>query len=560
MFSVFPFGRILAALIVIGLFSSSGQVCSATPPPNPKLTPVVHPDLTGLEELVREQLQEARGELTLIEAKTEVTDEQLSQAYGRLGKLYHAYEMFESAKSCYLNAESLSSGAFPWPYYLALAYQRMGDLESATQSYLKALEADPSYMATLLRLGDLEFSLDRIDTAQRLFEGALRLHGSSAAAMVGLGRVSSSRNDPEGAIKLFEQALTLQPEAANIHYSLAMAYRKARNTEKARAHLEKSGPQKPEFPDPLNDELEDLKTGKYFRWLRGVRAFSEGRFEDAASEYRKMVEADPSEPMAWMDLGSTMLELGKIPESIEQFREALRLSPGNSRAHYNLGIAHTRLGSDREAALQYEAAVQSRQDFKDGHFHLANVLMRLGQDGKALSHYERVVALEPSNGFARLMQAMALVRLKRHTEAKARLEDGLAAIPDDPDMKHALARLLVASPDQQIRDGNRALQLMQSLIANPQSVDLEHVETLAMLSAELGQFDKAAGLQKKMISQAQAANLGDLAQALKSNLEQYEVQRPCRLPWRDDDPVFSPVAGSQVVLGPGADQARAQRE
>ena len=509
---------------------------------------------------MRQQLQEARGELTLIEAKTEVTDEQLGQAYGRLGKLYHAYEMFESAKSCYLNAESLSSGAFPWPYYLALAYQRMGDLESATQSYQQALEADPSYMATLLRLGELEFSLDRIDTAQRLFEGALRLDGSSAAAMVGLGRVSSSRNHPEGAIKLFEQALTLQPEAANIHYSLAMAYRKARNTEKARAHLEKSGPQKPEFPDPLNDELEDLKTGKYFRWLRGVRAFSEGRFEDAASEYRKMVEADPGEPMAWMDLGSTMLELGKIPESIEQFREALRLSPGNSRAHYNLGIAHTRLGSDGEAALQYEAAVQSRQDFKDGHFHLANVLMRLGQDDKALSHYERVVALEPSNGFARLMQAMALVRLKRYTDAKARLEDGLAAIPDDPDMKHALARLLVASPDQQIRDGNRALKLMQSLIANPQSVDLEHVETLAMLSAELGQFDKAAGLQKQMISQAQAANLGDLAQALKSNLEQYEVQRPCRLPWRDNDPVFSPVAGSQVVLGPDADQARAQRK
>ena len=186
--------------------------------------------------------------------------------------------------------------------------------------------------------------------------------------------------------------------------------------------------------------------------------------------------------------------------------------------------------------------------------------MRLGQDGKALSHYERVVALEPSNGFARLMQAMALVRLKRHTEAKARLEDGLAAIPDNPDMKHALARLLVASPDEQIRDGNRALQLMQSLIANPQSVDLEHVETLAMLSAELGHFDKAVGLQKKMIAQAQAANLGDLAQALKSNLEEYELHRACRLPWRDDDPVFSPVAGSQVVLGPDADQARAQRK
>ena len=560
MFRALTSEHIPTALIVIGLLNCSGQLCVAEPLPNGKLVPVVHPDLSGLDELVREQLREARRELASVEAKTEVAEEELSRAYGKLGKLYQAYELFEPAKSCYLNAKLLSASAFPWPYYLALVHQRMGDLESAVESYKQALEADPSYMATLLRLGELEFSLDHLDAAHRLFEGALRLDASSAAAMVGLGRVSSSRNDPEAAIKFFEQALTLQPEAANIHYSLAMSYRKARNSEKARAHLEKRGPQEPEFPDPLNDELEDLKTGKYFRWRRGVRAFSEGRFEDAAAEYRKMVEADPGEPMAWMDLGSTLLELGKIPESIEQFREALRLSPGNSRAHYNLGIAYTRLDSDRDAARHYEAAVRSRPDFKDGHFHLANVLMRLGQDEVALSHYEKVVALEPSNGFARFMAAMALVRLKRYAEAKVRLEDGLAAVPGDPDMKHALARVLVAGPDDQIRDGARALKLMQSVIVDPRSIDLEHAETLAMLSAELGQFDKAVGLQRQMVARAEAANLADLAEALTRNLEQYEMLRPCRLPWRDDDPVFSPVAGSQVVLGPDADQARAQRK
>ena len=560
MLSEFTAGRILGALAAFGLFACGGQLCQAKPAPNEQLAPVVHPDLSGLEELVREQLREARRELALIEAKTEVAEEELSRAYGKLGKLYHAYEMFEPAKSCYLNAQLLSSGAFPWAYYLARVYQRLGDLESAARSYERALEADPTYIATLLRLGDLEFSLDHIDDARRLFEEALKRDGSSAAAMAGLGRVSASGNDLEAAIERFEQALHLQPEAANIHYSLAMAYRKAGNIDQARAHLEKGGKATAEFPDPLSEELEDLKTGKYFRWLRGVRAFSEGRFEDAAAEYRKMVEADPSEPMAWMDLGSTLLELQKIPESIEKFRQALRLSPGNSRAHYNLGIAYTRLGSDRDAARHYEAAVRSRQDFKDGHFHLANVLMRLGQDEAALSHYEEVVALEPSNGFARFMQAMALVRLKRYGDAKARLEDGLAAVPDDPDMKHALARLLVAGPDDRIRDGARALKLMQPLIANPRSVDLEHVETLAMLLAESGQFDKAVGLQRQMIAQAQAANLADLAQALKGNLDLYESRRPCRAPWRDDDPVFSPVAGSQTVLGPDAEKASLQHK
>ena len=140
------------------------------------------------------------------------------------------------------------------------------------------------------------------------------------------------------------------------------------------------------------------------------------------------------------------------------------------------------------------------------------------------------------------------------------MEDGLATVPDDPDMKHALARLLVAGPEDQIRDGARALKLLQPLIANPRSVDLEHVETLAMLSAELGQFDKAVGLQRQMVAQARAANLTELAQALARNLEKYEIRRPCRVPWRDDDPVFSPVAGSQAVLGPDAEKASLQHK
>ncbi len=63
-----------------------------------------------------------------------------------------------------------------------------------------------------------------------------------------------------------------------------------------------------------------------------------------------------------------------------------------------------------------------------------------------------------------------------------------------------------------------------------------------------------------MVAQARAANLTELAQALARNLEKYEIRRPCRVPWRDDDPVFSPVAGSQAVLGPDAEKASLQHK
>ena len=75
----------------------------------------------------------------------------------------------------------------------------------------------------------------------------------------------------------------------------------------------------------------------------------------------------------------------------------------------------------------------------------------------AAQEYAAVIAIEPRNRFARLMEAMALIRLKDYSEARSRLERGLSALPDDSDLALTLARLLAACPDSSIRDGRRAL-------------------------------------------------------------------------------------------------------
>ena len=54
------------------------------------LIPVPHPDLSAAERLIREQLQEERSKLR---AKTEsqgVPDSARADAFGEMGKLYHA--------------------------------------------------------------------------------------------------------------------------------------------------------------------------------------------------------------------------------------------------------------------------------------------------------------------------------------------------------------------------------------------------------------------------------------------------------------------------------------
>ena len=133
---------------------------------------------------------------------------------------------------------------------------------------------------------------------------------------------------------------------------------------------------------------------------------------------------------------------------------------------------------------------------------------------------------------------MALVRLRRYREARDRLTDDVNIYPDQPGFAHALARVLAAAPDDRVRDGGRALALMQTLLKQQKTMAL--AETMAMALAESGEYEQAVTWQREAMAAAERAGRTDLVQPMAATLSLYEARRPCRSPWRDDDPVFYP--------------------
>jgi tetratricopeptide (TPR) repeat protein len=225
----------------------------------------------------------------------------------------------------------------------------------------------------------------------------------------------------------------------------------------------------------------------------------------------------------------------------------LRLSPGNAIAYYNLGVISLELKSEREAVKYFQTAIALDPGLKLGHFQLANLSMRSRLYQDAFLHYARASQLGMDNEFVRLMKAMALVRLERYSEAKAELEEGVAALPESADLATALARLLSASPVKSIQDGPRALGLAEKCMQAQKSPDFELVETYGMALAATGRFKEAAELQQKMIAELESANRKDLATVLKANLELYEHRQASLIPWREDDPIFDPQPGKMML-------------
>ncbi len=564
----------------IGLTAAPAALASETLPmvqSSDQLRAVPHPQLSRLEPAAGEQILEARKRLESMAQARDVTGEKLSQAYGEMGKLYHVQDFLGAAQACYLNAQLLAPGAFRWSYYLGPIYKNKGEIEKSIASYERALQIRPKNIPALLGAAGGHLSLNRYALAQPLFEQALAVDESCAPALVGMGKIASSKRNTEEAIQYLEAALALQPNANSIHYLLAMSYRRQGNLGKARAHFQRvamlermrRGHATPGYPDPLLQDLDALKTGWRLHWTRGIRAFGKGRFAEAANQFRAAIALDPKNPIPRTDLGSALARLGDLEGAAQQYAVALRVSPGNPMLHYHLGTTLMGLHADEDAAEHYQAAIRSNPGFKEAHFQLANLLMRLRRYEKAIPHYATVIELDSGlggqilpgdsgdgqlqqmNGLARFMQAMALIRLDRYGEALMVLEEGLQVFPGHADMTHALARLLAACPDHKIRNGGRALQLLQPLFEDQDGLDLESVETLAMALAETGQFERAVQVQHAMISDLEGNQRFDLVQLLAENLALYENGQPCRLPWREDDPIFSPVPAAMEPLAPG---------
>ena len=172
------------------------------------------------------------------------------------------------------------------------------------------------------------------------------------------------------------------------------------------------------------------------------------------------------------------------------------------------------------------------------HLKLADVLRRTDRLERSLNHYRLVIELAPDQEEARFGEAMALVRLGHYREAQERLTVAMMVHPDQPAFPHALARLLAAAPDDRVRDGQRALDMVQTLEKVHKNTSV--VETMAMALAEVGRFGQAAEWQRVAMSGAVRDGRSDVAQRMAANLALYERQLPCRKPWRDDEPEHRP--------------------
>ena len=160
------------------------------------------------------------------------------------------------------------------------------------------------------------------------------------------------------------------------------------------------------------------------------KAFAEREARDNVPGAEIRVREHPGDPHERTWLGSSYLEVGRIPEAITQLQTAVRLDPRSAQAHNFLGGALLAAGRKADALRHLRTAASLAP--RDAHlqFNVAKALAASGQPADAAERFERALALDPAFAAAHQELGALLFAYNRLAEALVHLHRAVELAPD----------------------------------------------------------------------------------------------------------------------------------
>jgi len=257
--------------------------------------------------------------------------------------------LYDKAIYCWMRSLDLQGAHSDVHVRIGHAYRKKGDLEQARLHLLDDLRMNPGRTQTLLDLGDLLISMDRLNDADAKFKGAIELAPSDPGGYYHRGRLLLRMNRDDEAAKSFSMALHLDPTFPGAHMGLGRISFRRGELGAARSRFRAELQLRPDDPRLLL-ELANL-------------LMDTGESRAALACLKWLVAMNPREVSGWLNLAVAQFSRGHYSEGITSCMTALAKDPGNVTAMYNLGLAHERLGQ-HDAAMQWvrEARTKDPRD------------------------------------------------------------------------------------------------------------------------------------------------------------------------------------------------------
>jgi len=514
-------------LLALVLISCNQNPKSAWTAPDPDLSHLSPPKLALIDQARIELEQSSAGTAT-----------ERSQAWGELAQCYHGLDLRLAAKSCYLRAIELHPQESRWHYLLGLLLQELAKPEEAYPHFQKVAELNPGYLPNLLALADYQARQGMIESAETHYKKILDKDPEQVAAIAGLAALALESRNFQQALNWAQKGLAIAPKVARLHYISAMALRGLEDFSNSESAFEQSQKVDGKLPlyDPFFEPVHEL-TQRHQRLIEeGLEAEKTSLFDRALAKIQDAIAWEPKSARARYEHGRLLNKMGRYQDAIASLEKSGELGPDQAPVAYQLGVAKSALGQGEPALQHMKKAAEIDPMALFYHLAAGDQARRLRRFQEALSIYQRALEHHPQDWRLHMGRALSQIYLEQYSEAVTNLET-LTARPQTPGPFYLLlARLYAASPNDGVRNGEKAVKLVKGLAS--QGVNLDYLETGAMAMAEAGDFEQAVEWQNAALELSNKSLQRGRSSRIRERLSLYREKTPCRKPFENDAKIF----------------------
>lgn len=305
----------------------------------------------------------------------------------RAAKLFVWKEKFPESLPLLGRVAEASPGSAEANFLLATALFRTGQTERMWPYLEKAHQLDPDSAPTLLLYGSGLLAEGKFSQARERLLQAQRLWPQDPRLRFLLGKALIGEGNHAGAIAQLEALVKQDPGKPEVHLLLLSAYRSKGDiqatTRQARQAVGK-------FPGHLESQLE-----------AGMDLQTVGEFELAEQSLRRAVDLSEGKPAerrkARFNLATVLVKLGRDDQAVPLLKEVVDADPGEVEARVELGDSYLRTGDYDRAVQVLQEAVSLDAKSKRGHLLLGKAFTRLGRHEEAGRHFQAFQDLETAD-------------------------------------------------------------------------------------------------------------------------------------------------------------------
>lgn len=395
--------------------------------------------------------------------------------------------------------------------------QFLTEVEADQETNLPAFQVAQAYMLRAAMHGDADKAIEDLSRGIELDPNETKYRLARAALYRTQGEIDKSLEDVQLVIESAPSDEAGYLVQAEILHSLG-------RTDEALASLDKANEAVPEAWKPFQ--------------YRGQLLRSQGELDKAIDQFGKALQKEPDLPETLLARGEAYMEKQQYDEAAADIEAALEQRPGWLTA---IRLKAQILASSEkldEGIQELQRAIDAGGDSPEVRLQLALYHLVNQEPRAAIEQYSKVIEQDDDNFLALRHRGDAYITIGQHRAAMADFEAALKTQPNDSMLLNNLAWLLATSPDDDVRDGPRAIELATRASDVTEYKEAFILSTLAAAYAENGDFEEAEKWSQKAVELNDNENQ---AEQLTEELESYQARKP----WRERQTIGDDQQGSE---------------